>query len=103
MSCDGGTHQLWRKAAVIGGYVTFTNVNGGLCLQVAGASTGNGAALSQGSRSTGANQQRLAVQGAASGSPAGGRDRSVPRCTSARCKGDRTAQASARLIGILRR
>ncbi|MFF1301879.1 RICIN domain-containing protein [Streptomyces sp. NPDC058307] len=38
-TCEGGTHQLWRKRAAIGGYVTSTNVNSGLCLQVAGAST----------------------------------------------------------------
>ncbi|GGW72809.1 hypothetical protein GCM10010320_63120 [Streptomyces caelestis] len=31
-TCHGGTHQLWRKTAATGGYVTFTNVNSGLCL-----------------------------------------------------------------------
>jgi arabinan endo-1,5-alpha-L-arabinosidase len=46
---------------VIGGYVTFTNVNSGLCLQVAGASTANGAALDQSSCDSGTNQQWLVV------------------------------------------
>ncbi|PWI20229.1 hypothetical protein DI272_00765 [Streptomyces sp. Act143] len=31
----------------VGGYVTISNVNSGQCLEVAGASTTNGAALDQ--------------------------------------------------------
>jgi arabinan endo-1,5-alpha-L-arabinosidase len=46
---------------VIGGYVTFTNVNSGLCLQVAGGSTANGASLNQSGCNAGTNQQWLVV------------------------------------------
>ncbi|MBP5910789.1 RICIN domain-containing protein, partial [Streptomyces sp. LBUM 1478] len=55
------SHQLWKKTAVIGGYVTYTNVNSGKCLQVAGASTANGAALEQSTCNAGANQQWMVV------------------------------------------
>jgi arabinan endo-1,5-alpha-L-arabinosidase len=46
---------------VIGGCVTFTNVNSGKCLEVAGASTANGAVLDRTSCNTGANQQWMVV------------------------------------------
>ncbi|WP_307180081.1 RICIN domain-containing protein [Streptomyces africanus] len=92
-TCDGGTHQLWRKTAAIGGYVTFTNVNSGLCLQVAGASTTNGAALSQSSCNGGVNQQWLVVGRSgrdvftAAAERAGRRAPQTrsPRCGTARC------------------
>ncbi|MEU4873133.1 RICIN domain-containing protein [Streptomyces sp. NPDC021608] len=53
--------QLWTRTAVIGGYVTFTNVRSDKCLEVAGASTANGAALDQATSATGDNQQGMVV------------------------------------------
>jgi arabinan endo-1,5-alpha-L-arabinosidase len=60
-TCTGAPHQLWTRAAVVGGYLTFTNVNSGKCLEVAGASTANGAALDQSTCTSGTNQQWMVV------------------------------------------
>lgn len=46
---------------MIGGYVTFTNVRSGKCLEVAGASGDNGAALDQSTCAAGANHQWMVV------------------------------------------
>ncbi|MFE9674527.1 RICIN domain-containing protein [Streptomyces sp. NPDC006259] len=46
---------------MIGGYVTFANVNSGKCPEAAGASTANGAALGQATCTAGANQQWMVV------------------------------------------
>ncbi|GAA2490355.1 hypothetical protein GCM10010276_31850 [Streptomyces longisporus] len=50
---------------MIGGYVTSTNVNSGKCLEVAGSSTANGAALDQSTCNT--NQQWMVVRRSSSG------------------------------------
>ncbi|MFJ6000483.1 RICIN domain-containing protein [Streptomyces sp. NPDC092370] len=60
-TCTGASHQLWTRTAVIGGYVTFANVRSGKCLEVAGASTANGAALDQTACTADANQQWMVV------------------------------------------
>ncbi|MFF1301597.1 RICIN domain-containing protein [Streptomyces sp. NPDC058307] len=60
-TCTGARHQLWTRKAVIGGYVTFVNVRGGKCLEVAGASADNGAALDRTKCTTDANQQWMVV------------------------------------------
>ncbi|MFE7836071.1 RICIN domain-containing protein [Streptomyces sp. NPDC057474] len=60
-TCTGTSHQLWTRTAVIGGYVTFANVSSGRCLQVAGASTADGAALDRANCTTGANQRWMVV------------------------------------------
>ncbi|OXM65937.1 RICIN domain-containing protein [Amycolatopsis vastitatis] len=62
--CEGGDQQLWnfRPVAGVAGTYTLANQQSGKCLEVAGASTADAAAVQQGSCSDGAQNQQFTLR-----------------------------------------